>query len=302
MSFKTKQQLWLNALAGLICLLVSSGAMLLLLAIVFFMTRESWPAWSAMGPARLIGGLDWSPLANPPLLGLGAMICSTLWTALGAILLAAPIGLCSAVFLAEFAPTWLAAIIRPVLNVLTGIPSVVYGFLGAAVLVKYFEASWHMASGESLFCASLVLTVMVLPYIVATSEAALRAVPGEYRQAALALGVSRQYAALKVMLPLASRGLLGALILAFGRAAGETMAVLMLAGNILLFPTSWFGKGEPISALIALELGTSVAGSLHYRALFAAGLVLLAFVMCINLLINILLHSKKNGVHKHGGY
>lgn len=168
----------------------------------------------------------------------------------------------------------------------------VYGFLGAAVLVKYFEISWHMASGESLFCASLVLTVMVLPYIVAASESALRAVPSEYRQAALALGVSRSYAVLKVLLPLTARGLLGALILAFGRAAGETMAVLMLAGNILLFPTSWFSKGEPLSALIALELGTSATGSLHYHALFAAGLVLLAFVMGVNLFINILMHYK----------
>ncbi len=300
MQFKTKKQLYLNTIMGLICLLVSSGAMLLLLAIVFFIARESWPVWCAIGPFKLIGGLDWNPLANPPQLGLGTMICSTLWTALGAILLAAPIGLCSAIFLAEFAPAWLAAIIRPVLNILTGIPSVVYGFLGAAVLVKYFEVSWHMASGESLFCASLVLTVMVLPYIVSNSESALRAVPGEYRQAALALGVSRPYATLKVLLPLAARGLLGAIVLAFGRAAGETMAVLMLAGNILLFPTSWFSKGEPLSALIALELGTSVVGSFHYQALFAAGLVLLVFVMSVNLLMYILMHYKGSGAHKNG--
>ena len=226
------------------------------------------------------------------------MICSTLWTSLGAIFLAAPIGFCGAVFLSEFAPTWLAGIIRPVLNILTGIPSVVYGFLGASVLVKYFELSFNMASGESLFCASLVLTVMVLPYIVATSESALRSVPGEYRQAALALGVSKQYLTLRVLFPLAKKGLLGALILGFGRAAGETMAVLMLAGNTLLLPVSWFSKGEPLSALIALEIGTSEVGSPQYRALFAAGLVLLTFVICINLYLAILRRDAWNGVRK----
>jgi phosphate transport system permease protein len=112
-------------------------------------------------------------------------------------------------FLAEFAPAWLAGVIRPVLNILTGIPSVVYGFVGATVLVKWFEVSFDMASGESLFCASLVLTVMVLPYIVTTSEAAIRSIPAEYRQAALALGASRPYVALRVLLPLAKKRLAG---------------------------------------------------------------------------------------------
>jgi phosphate transport system permease protein len=276
-----------DTLARFTSLVVSACATILLLAIVVFIARESWPVWSSFG-LKIITGTDWSPLASPPQLGLGTMVLSTLWVALGAMFIAAPLGFSGAVFLAEFAPAWLAGVIRPVLNILTGIPSVVYGFVGATVLVKWFEVSFDMASGESLFCASLVLTVMVLPYIVTTSEAAIRSIPAEYRQAALALGASRPYVALRVLLPLAKKGLLGALILGFGRAAGETMAVLMLAGNTLHLPTSWFIKGEPLSALIALELGTSEAGSPHYQALFAAGLVLLIILFIINLVLTVI--------------
>ncbi|WP_031516922.1 phosphate ABC transporter permease subunit PstC [Desulfofalx alkaliphila] len=284
-----------NACVGMLCLIVSSCAVLLLLAIVVFMLQESWPVWVSQGFSGIAFSTNWNPLGDPPLTGIGTMIISTLWVAMGGLFIAAPIGFCAAIFLAEFAPPRLADIIRPVLNILTGIPSVVYGFLGAAVLVSFFEVNFNMASGESLFCASLILTVMVLPYIVATSEAALRAVPREYRQTALALGVSKPYLTLKVLVPLAKKGLVGALILAFGRAAGETMAVLMVAGNVLIMPNSWFSKGEPLSALIALELGSAEVGSAHYQGLFAAGLVLLIFVMAINLGLAFIRRDKKTG-------
>ncbi|WP_304543153.1 phosphate ABC transporter permease subunit PstC [Desulforamulus aquiferis] len=278
--------------------LVSLSSALLLLSIFAFMAVQSWPLWQPLSLINFITGTDWQPLSAPPLFGIGTMILSTFWTALGAVFLATPLGFSCAIFLAEFAPVWLASLIRPVLNLLTGIPSVVYGFLGAAVLVKYFEVTFDMASGESLFCASLVLTLMVLPYIVSTAESALRSVPGEYRQVALGLGVSKVYFVLKVLLPMAKRGLLGALILAFGRAAGETMAVLMLAGNTLVLPTSWFSKGEPLPALIALELGTSEVGSLHYQALFGAGLVLLVFVVSVNLLFTLFRRGRRNEVNQ----
>lgn len=284
--------------AGTLCLGIACCATLLLLALLVYMALVSWPIWHSLGPWHFLTGIDWNPLASPPQLGIGTMIISTLWTALGAVLLATPLGLSCAIFLSEFAPSWLAKLLRPILNILTGIPSVVYGFLGAAILVKYFEITFNMASGESLFCASLVLTVMVLPYIVSASESALRSVPREYRQAALALGVSKPYLTLRVLLPLAKKGLLGALILAFGRASGETMAVLMLAGNTLVLPTSWFSKGEPLPALLALELGTSEVGSQHYQSLFAAGLILLLFVLSVNLLFMWFRRDRRNEVGK----
>lgn len=274
--------------------LVSS---LLLLAMVIFIFRENWPIWSQMGAGDFLSGSTWRPLNSPPEIGILSMIVSTVWVAGGALLIAAPLGLGCAIFLAEFAPGPLAAVLRPVINILTGIPSVVYGFLGAAVLVKFFEVKFDLASGESLFAASLVLAVMIIPFVVGNSENALRAVPPEYRYAGIALGVSRQYLTLRVLVPLARKGMFGALVLAFGRAMGETMAVLMLAGNTLRMPGSWFDKGEPLTALIALELGSATPGSPHYQALFAAGLVLLVMVIAVNIGINLLLRRLQKGVY-----
>lgn len=295
MNLSARRQQLINSLVGLVCLLTAGAAVLLLLALVAFMLHESWPVWTAMGLKGTLLSTVWNPVASTPQLGIGSMLVSTLWAALGALLLSVPLGLCAAIFLAEFAPPWLAAVIRPALNMLAGIPSVVYGFLGAAVLVKAFEVSFNMASGESLFCASVVLTVMVLPYIVANSEAALRAVPAAYRHTALALGVSRSYLALRVLVPAAKKGLVGALVLAFGRAAGETMAVLMVAGNVVTMPSGWFSKGEPLPALIALEIGTAEVGSLHYQGLFAAGLVFLVFLIVLNLFFGLLRGGRWNG-------
>lgn len=275
--------------------IIAAVSSLLLLAVVFFMFQESLPVWLDTGMLQFISGTAWRPVAASPEVGIAPMLVSTMWVALGSLLIAAPLGFGCAIFLVEFAPEWLAAVIRPVLNMLTGIPSVVYGFLGAAVLVKFFEVTFDMASGESLFAASLVLAIMVLPFIVSNSEAALRAVPSEYRYAGLSLGVSKQYFALHILVPLARNGMVGALVLAFGRAMGETMAVLMMAGNILLLPTSWFSKGEPLPALIALELGSATPGTLHYQALYATGLVLMVLVISFNVLINVFLRRVRNG-------
>lgn len=269
----------------------------ILLGMILFILRQSWPIWSQVGIADFLTGTEWKPIGASPRIGIAPMLVSTLWVAGGALLIAAPLGFGCAIFLAEFAPAPLAAVIRPVLNMLTGIPSVVYGFLGAAVLVKFFEAKFDLASGESLFAASLILAVMVVPFIVANSETALRSVAPEYRYAGIALGVSRQYLTLRILVPLARKGMLGALALAFGRAMGETMAVLMLAGNTLRLPLSWFNKGEPLPALIALELGSATPGSAHYQALFAAGLALVLMVFAVNLGINLILRGLQKGAN-----
>lgn len=274
-------------------LCVATITSMLLLAMLLFILRESGPVWSQVGILNFLTGTTWQPVANPPKLGILSIIVSTLWVAGGSLLIATPLGFGCAIFLAEFAPRPLANILRPVLIMLTGIPSVVYGFLGAVVLIKFFEVKFDLASGESLFAASLILTIMVLPFIVANSEAALRAVPSEYRQAGIALGVSKPYIVFNILIPIAKRGMIGSLILAFGRAMGETMAVLMLAGNTLKFPYSWFSKGEPLPALIALELGSATPGTTHYQALFAAGLVLVIMVLAVNLGINMLIRQIK---------
>lgn len=286
-----------NTFIKIVSFVIAFTCSLLIIAVFLFILRESLPIWQMTNPLAFISGREWSPVFEPIQFGIAPMLASTLWVAFGALIIAVPIALGCAVFLAEYAPEWLARLLRPVLNIITGIPSVVYGFLGAAVLVKFFEVRFQVASGESLFAASIVLAFMVVPYIVVNSESALRAVPEEFKLSALATGVSKPYVTMKVVVPMAKRGMLGSIALAFGRAAGETMAVLMIAGNVLRFPESWFSRGEPLSALIALELGSAAPHSSHYQALFAAGLVLIGVVTIINISINYF--TKRNELVKY---
>ncbi|WP_054692929.1 PstC family ABC transporter permease [Syntrophomonas palmitatica] len=193
---------------GLIFFLTALFCVLLLASLLLFLLLESWPVWTKVGVWKFISGQTWLPLSVSPQVGVAPMLVSTIWVSGGALLLAAPLGFACAVFMVEFAPRLLAAVIRPVLNLLTGIPSVVYGFLGASILVNFFEVSFDLPSGESLFAASVVLAIMVLPFITANSEAALRSIPAEYRHTSLALGVSRPYYVVKVLCPAARRGMM----------------------------------------------------------------------------------------------
>ncbi|MBP2627480.1 MAG: phosphate transporter rane protein 1, PhoT family [Firmicutes bacterium] len=257
----------------------------ILLSIYAFIAGESLPIWRDEGILSILLSNDWQPLSNPPQVGFLTMVVSTLWSALGAMLIATPFGIFCGVFLSEYAPAWLSSILRAVLYMLTGVPSVVYGFLGASMIVPWYEKVIGLSSGESLFCASLILSIMVIPYIVSGTYGAFQSISSEYREAGYGLGVSKEYILMKIVAPLACRNMISAVTLAFGRAAGETMAVLMLAGNTLTMPLSWFSKGEPLSALIALEIGTAEVGGRQYQGLFAAGLILLLIVSSINFFI-----------------
>ena len=269
-----------------ICGLASTlFTVLVLLSVYIFIIGESLPIWRAEGIVSILFSSDWQPLSNPPKMGFLSMFVGTLWSALGAMLIATPVGICAGIFLSEYAPLWLASILRGVLCMLTGVPSVVYGFLGASLIVPWYEKVLGVPSGESLFCASLVLSIMVIPYIVSGTYGALQGISATYREVGYGLGVSKEYVIIKILVPLAYRNMISAVTLAFGRAAGETMAVLMLAGNTLTMPLSWFSKGEPLSALIALEIGTAEVGGQQYQGLFAAGLILLLLVSSINFLI-----------------
>lgn len=285
-----------DLVAALLGKVVTIAMTVLLLSIFGFMINESKSLWLSLGPLPILTGTTWQPLAPTPWVGIGSMISSTLWIATGTLFIATPLGLGCAIFLSEFAPHWLSKIIRLALHLLTGIPSVVYGFLGATLLVTTFERTFSQSQGESLFCASLILSIMVIPYIVSGSYSALQAIASEYRESVIALGISKPYLVIHVLLPLARRSILSAITLAFGRAMGETMAVLMLAGNTLTVPTSWFSPGEPLSALIALELGSAEVGSFHYQGLFAAGLVLLTLTASIHIGLYFLPTKQENEV------
>ena len=259
-----------------------AASLLVLAAVAGFV---AWGAAPALAPGALwdlLAGAPWRPLREPPDFGLRHAWVSTLWVTGIALALAVPLGVGAALFVSEVAPRALRGLIPPFLELLAGVPSVVYGFIGYVTLVAWSERVFGMATGESLLVAGLVLAVMVLPFVGSTSIEAFRAVPRDLREAAYALGVSRWHVVRRVLLPRAAPALYGAVALGFARAAGETLAVLMLAGNSTEPPRTPLDRGQPLTALIATELGEAGVGSAKSHALMAAGLLLLVLVVALN--------------------
>jgi phosphate transport system permease protein len=257
-----------------------TGAVSLLALVVGYV------AFEAGVPGDVVGFLfseRWDPTGYPPMHGIGHAWMATLLIVGTALLIAVPLALAIAIFLDEVAPAPVRAVAEPALQLLAGLPAVVFGFVGYVTLVPLFER-W-LPTGETIFCAAVVLALMILPYIAATAGEAFRAVSAEARAAALGLGVSRWYVFRRVTLKLAAPGVMAGAVLGLGRGLGETLAVLMLSGNSPAFPEGLFSRGQPITALIATDLGESAVGSERYQALFAAGLLLMLIVIAINVAI-----------------
>lgn len=259
---------WLARLAGALALAVA----VLLGLVLAFLAREAWPVLRGDGWLRLFNSDGWFPASGQ--FNLLPMLWATLAAGIGALLLALPLGLLSAVFSRYYAPAWLVTPVRQVLALLAGIPSVVYGFWGLTVLVPLI-AAWQ-PPGASLLAGILILALMVLPTVALTSEAALAAVPTAYLRGAAALGLNRKGMVLGVALPAARRGIMAGAMLAGARALGETMALLMVAGNVVQTPGSLFDPVRVLTANIALEM--AYATGEHRAGLFASGLLLLAIV------------------------
>ena len=247
----------------------------IVLLIVGFLIREATPAVRDLGVTRFFTDESWHPLSNE--FNLTPMIVATFVTSLGAMLIALPLGIGSALFSSLYAPAGLSTIYRRLIEVLAGIPSVVIGLWGLVVLAPIISKMG--GSGQNLLTATIVLGLMTLPTIALLSESAIRAVPREWIQGAAALGMQRSGIVLKVILPAARRGIGSAVLLSLTRALGETMAVLMVAGNIVEFPKSFLAPGRTLNANIALELG--YASAAHRSVLFVSGLVLMLLVSFI---------------------
>lgn len=256
----------LAALAGAITLLI-----------VAFLILEAWPALQTPGLSHFLTDASWFPASTTPQFNLVPMVAGTLAATLGAMLLATPLGIAAALFSRFYAPPTVATWFRRLLELLAGIPSVVYGFWGLVVLTPLIR-QWA-PPGQSLLAAILVLSLMILPTIALLSETALRSVPRAYLQGAAALGLSRWATIRGVALPAAHCGIVSSILLAAGRAIGETMAVLMVAGNIVKVPDSLFAPVRTLTANIALELGYALDG--HRAALFVSGLILLALIVLL---------------------
>jgi phosphate transport system permease protein len=236
----------------------------------------------------------WNPDAyGTPRFGLLPLLIGSFLTTALALLVAVPLGIASAIFIAERMKGRLRVVVKAIVELFAGFPSVVLGFFGLVVLAPLIARVFNVPSGLNLFNASLILALMALPTIISVSDDALRVVPHSYREAAYALGATPWTTALKVVLPAARSGILAAAMLGFGRAVGETMAVLMVAGNAPIIPTSLFAPVRTITSTIAIELGETPFGTGHFYSLFALGAVLFLITLGANLLAEALIKRQK---------
>ncbi|SCJ27586.1 Phosphate transport system permease protein pstC [uncultured Clostridium sp.] len=267
-------------------------AVISLLLIIGFVFYKGLTPFIAKGYSFIdfITGTTWVPSANE--FGILPMIVASIISTIGALLIGAPIGILTAVFIAEVAPKKVAKVICSGVDLLAGIPSVLYGLFGLAVIVPTMQDLFNLPKGQSLLAVIIVLSIMMLPTIISVSQTAIKAVPNAYREGSLALGASKIETIFKVVLPAAKSGILAAVVLGTGRALGETMAVMLVAGNSPVIPNSIMDSVRPLTTNIALEMG--YAFGTHQEMLFATGVVLFAFILILNLLLNKL--SNKEGM------
>lgn len=248
--------------------------------------------------SEFLNGREWLPTAQPTAqLGVKPLILGTLWVSFGAILLALPLGLAAAVYLSEIADERIRKILKPLIELLAGIPSVVYGFFGLVVIVPMIQKVFHLPVGETALAGSIILGIMALPTIITISEDAMRNTPRAMKEASLALGASKWQTIYKVVVPYSASGITAGAILGIGRAIGETMAVLMVTGNAAVIPHSILEPVRTIPATIAAELGEVANGGMHYKALFALGCILFLITLFINLTVEFISSRKKYKKH-----
>ena len=265
-------------------------AIVFVLFISVYLIISGIPAIREIGLIDFLFGTEWASTAAEPKFGILPFILTSIYGTAGAIVLGVPVGFMTAVFLAKVAPPRLAAVVRPAVDLLAGIPSVVYGLIGMMVLVPAVRVAFNLPDGASLFCAIIVLAVMILPSIISASETALKAVPKEYEEASLALGATHIETVFRVSVPAASSGIAASIVLGIGRAIGEAMAIIMVAGNVANMP-GLFKSVRFLTTAVASEM--SYASGLQRQALFSIALVLFLFIMLINVVLNTLLKRKK---------
>ncbi len=254
-----------------------------------FLIVSGVPAIGKIGLTNFLFGTVWASTAADPKFGILPFILTSFYGTFGAILIAVPVGLLCSIYLSKFAPPRIAALIRSAVELLAGIPSVVYGLVGMIVVVPIVIKTFHVANGSTLFTAIIVLSVMILPAIISVSETALNAVPKEYEEASLALGATYTETVFKVSVPAASSGIAAAIVQGVGRAIGEAMAIMMVSGNVANMP-SLFSSVRFLTTAVASEM--SYASGLQRQALFSIALVLFIFVMLIMFLLNFVIKRK----------
>lgn len=264
-----------------------------LLAIILGIFREGIPLFAKVDPVKFLFTNNWYPTHSEPGFGAWALIVGSIYVTFGALVIAIPLGLGSAIFVSEIAGSRLREIAKPVIELLAGIPSVVYGLFGMAFLAPQVRQWFGLDTGLNVFTVSIILGIMIVPIICSMSEDALSSVPKSIREASLALGANRTETIFRAILPAAKSGIVGSILLGFGRAVGETMVVLMVAGGAAKIPGSIFDSARPMTSTIAAEMGETVMGDLHYRSLFALAILLFLITFISNLVTEVVLLKKR---------
>ena len=269
----------------LICACISIAAVIM---ICVFMFANGVPAIKEIGFVKFLFGTEWRP--GQGLYGIGPMIVGSIYVTAGAMVVGVPIGLLTAIFLAKYSSKKIYKIVKPMVNLMAGIPSIIFGFFGLVVIIPAIQSMFD-TSGKGILAASLLLGMMILPTVINTSEAAIRAVPESYYEGALALGATKERSIFKTVIPAAKSGVMSGIILGMGRAIGETMAVVMVAGNQAILPDSTLSGTRTLTSNIVLEM--AYATGLQRRALIGTAVVLFVFILIINVCFSTLNRKKE---------
>jgi phosphate transport system permease protein len=271
-------------------------AVIIIFFILAFLIYDAYPIFLEIGVAEFLTGMVWNPTGVPPAYGIYALIVDSLLVMILAMAISIPLGVGSAIYIAELAPYRVKTIVKPAVELLAGIPSVVFGFFGLIVLTDWIRVNFDVPTGETWLAGSILLGVMALPTIISVSEDAISSAPREFREGSFALGATQWQTISRVVTPAALSGITAAIILGIGRAVGETMAVLMVTGNAAVIPDPIWNVLSPVRTLtgtLGIEMGEVAIGSTHYHALFGIALVLLVITLVINLLATVILTRVK---------
>lgn len=278
---KEKIYEWIFCILAFSCL-----AFLVGITIVLF--KEGLPIFKEIGVIEFLFGKEWYPTSSPPDYGIFTLIIGTFSVTIGAMVVAVPLGVGGALYINEIAGPKQKAMLKPTIEILAGVPSIVYGFFGMVIVAPLVQNIFNIPVGQCLFTASLILGIMATPTVCSISEDALNYVPRSFKEASFAVGANRWQTLTKVIIPAAASGISTAIILGMGRAVGETMTVLMVAGGAAIIPDSIFDPIRPMTATMVAEMGEAVMGSTHYHALFAIGLILFIITFIFNVIAELI--------------
>jgi phosphate transport system permease protein len=279
--FKEKLYKWIFAA-------LAFSSLLFLLGITIVLFKEGLPVFNSIGILKFLTGKNWYPTFDPPEFGILPLMLASGWVTIGSMIICVPLGIGSALYIYELAGEKQRAFLKPAIEILSAIPSIVFGFFGIVVVSPFIQKIFNLPTGMCALTASVVLGIMAIPTIASLAEDALSFVPRSFKEASYALGANRWQTLTKVVIPAAGSGISTSIILGLSRIVGETMTVLMVSGGAAVIPHSYLDPVRPMTSTIAAEMGEAVTGSPHYSALFAIGLVLFMTTMVFNIIAEII--------------